>query len=342
MDLQFGSNTTTYYVILPLLIILAALIIWLVVKIKVSVGKKVALSFMGLLAFLGFAMITLWVYYLVDDSFAGTFKFYAYSALAPGEDPFLQSDGYNSQVLAMTEVYVKDGNVRIPESLSFQEEDYGWYLFLPGRWMTAGQIDRVLIPREEGPYFSGPSVVETSLWWALTKDIYTGVSDASSSNVNTDTTPINTTAAISSGDTVVSPAGKYMIFVENSYVEPYRTLKRRDLQTNKERVLATTNFQYKYYDFTWYGNNRVYYAEYGKINGDGSTALYYHDFSGADPSAVTTIVFEDPDLIMQGEVGIAGVGEDILYIQKDNKIYSINLKEGAGAIPELVVNMENI
>jgi len=339
MDLQTGSNATTYYIVLPLLIILGVLIIWLVVKTKVSAGKKVALSFMGLIAFLGCATITLWIYYLVDDSFAGTFKFYAYSALAPGKDPFLQSEGYYGPVLAMSEVHVRNGEVSWLESPSFSDIDHGWQLFLPGRWLTVGESNRVLAVREGDPFFPDSNEIKTSLWWALTKDIYTGIGKAGDVSIDTVTNTIN---KVSSQDIAISPDAKYAVFVENSTAEPYRSVKRQNLQTSEEQVLATSNFQYKYYDFTWYGKNRVYYAEYGKINSDGSTILYYNDLNDADPLAVTTIVFEDPDLIMHGEVNIAGVGEDTVYIKKDNKIYSVNLKEGADATPELMVDMEGI
>jgi hypothetical protein len=38
---------------------------------------------------------------------------------------------------------------------------------------------------------------------------------------------------------------------------------------------------------------------------------------------------------------IAGAGENTLYIQKGSKVYSINLKEGPGAQPMLVTDLEN-
>ncbi len=338
MDLQLGTNVTTYYIIFPLLIIIAALIVWLVTKIKVSIGKKVALVLLGILAFAGSVTMTLWIYYQVDDHFSGTFNLYAYSALAPGADPFLQSDGYYGPVLAMSEAQVRNGEVRWLESPDSSSIDHAWQLFLPGRWVTVGESNRVLATREGDPFFPGPHEVQTTLWWALTKDIYTGVGDAS--NVEPESSTIT---RVSSHDISISPDGKYAVFVENSTAEPYRSVKRKDLQTGTEYVMTTSNAQYKYYDFTWYGDSRIYYIKYGKINSvNGYASLQFQDVSDADPLVVTEVVFEDPDMIMQGQVRIVGVGEGILYIQKDNNIYSVNLTEGAAAIPELVVDIENI
>jgi len=139
----------------------------------------------------------------------------------------------------------------------------------------------------------------------------------------------------------MSPDGVHVVFVEKNSDGSYYTLTYRNLQTDENTILDTMSTSSQYYDFTWYGSDKVYYAISGELN-NGYTTFYYYDFSGVDPFAGAGIVFEDPNLVMQGEVDIAGVGEDILYIQKDNKIYSVNLKEGAGAVPVLVMNMKNI
>ncbi|GEM_PF-5163563 len=136
----------------------------------------------------------------------------------------------------------------------------------------------------------------------------------------------------------ISPDGTHVLYVQNNTDGFYRSLKYRNLQTNENKIFDSMSVSNKYYDFTWHGNNRVYYAIGGELN-NGYTTFYYYDFNSVDPTAGTGIVFEDPDLVMQGEVGIAGAGEDILYVQKDSKIYSIKLKEGPGAQPVLVMDL---
>jgi len=173
MESQLGINTTTYYVILPLLVIVVAAIIWFVAKMKATVWKRVTLSVVGLFAFVGFSVITLCIYYQVNDSFAGTFKFYAYSALAPDErDPF--TDHSDSQsILMMRAVGYSDGEVR----MQYHPNPYAptiTYLFVPGKLITANLQDDVLT------YFVNKkkAVENTSFWWALTKDIYTLIADS--------------------------------------------------------------------------------------------------------------------------------------------------------------------
>jgi type II secretory pathway pseudopilin PulG len=153
----------------------------------------------------------------------------------------------------------------------------------------------------------------------------------------------NTTVNLSQGKTSneesllisISPDGTHALYVENNSDGSYRSLKYQNLRTNENNVFDTMSVSSEYHDFTWYGNSKVYYAITGEIN-NGYTTFYYHDFGSADPTAGTGIVFEDPNLVMQGEVRITGAGEDILYVQKDSKVYSINLKLGASAKPELV------
>ncbi len=166
---------------------------------------------------------------------------------------------------------------------------------------------------------------------------FLGVNKASDTNT-IDDIDLGQTSNELSQPISISPDGTHALYVTNNTDDSYRSLKYRNLQTDENKILDTMSASSKYYDFIWYGNNRVYYAIGGELN-NGYTTFYYHEFNGVDPFAGTAIVFEDPDLIMQGKADIAGVGENIVYIQKDDKIYSINLKEGAGAIPELVVDI---
>jgi hypothetical protein len=174
MESQFGANITTWYVIFPILAIAAAAIFWFVVKIKVTPWKRVAMAVVSIFAFIGFAVVMLGVYYHVNKQFAGSFKFYAYSAFAPDQrDPFAEHNTAQS-VLMMREVGYSDGEVRM---LYHPNPDYPTlvYLFVPGKFITADLKDNVLtIPEVDAD--SSPRVEPTSLWWALTKNLYSLVS----------------------------------------------------------------------------------------------------------------------------------------------------------------------
>jgi hypothetical protein len=170
MESQLGTNMMTWYVIFPILVIAAAAIVWFVVKMQVAPCKRVAIVAISLFAFIGFAVVVLGVYYQINKPFAGSFKFYAYSTLAPDQrDPFTEHNTEQS-VLMMRAVGYGDGEVR---TLYHQNPDYPTlvYLFVPGKFITADLLNDVLtIPEVDADSF--PRVEHTSLWWALTKDPY--------------------------------------------------------------------------------------------------------------------------------------------------------------------------
>ncbi len=171
--MDFGTNTTTYYIILPLIAIVAALIIWFVARTKVSAGKKLALCALGIFAFVGFSVLTLCVYYHVNDHFAATFKYYAYSALAPDSRSPFDGEDHDQSVLMIRVVRTENGEVSVlehpnPYAPTLVE------LFLSGKFVTADMFNNVLtLPDDDLD-----REVPTSLWWALTKDIYVQVGDA--------------------------------------------------------------------------------------------------------------------------------------------------------------------
>jgi hypothetical protein len=176
---DFGTNAVTYYLILPIVAIAAGLIAWAIIKAHVSPWKRAGLVAGGVFAFFGFVVAVGIVYYHTSLPFAGAFRFYAYSVLAPGQDkiasakdPFQAADGYEGMIVEMRDVYKKDGQVRLVHSVTPGFGDYGAYVFVPGKWITVNQTDDVLTVREASQYFSGPGVTKTSLWWALTKDLY--------------------------------------------------------------------------------------------------------------------------------------------------------------------------
>ncbi|MFA6588107.1 MAG: hypothetical protein WCT08_03485 [Patescibacteria group bacterium] len=173
MDPQFDINTTTFYFIIPLIVIGLVGLIWFFVKMKTTPWRRITLAVISLFAFFGFVTGVLAVYYQVNDAFAGMFKFYAYSKLAPESDPFTQPDDPNGiiSVLGMTEVHKENGEVKLAELPSSVNFDYAGYIFSPGKWQWVELVDRTLQIRdldENGE----PDIINTSLWWALTNDPY--------------------------------------------------------------------------------------------------------------------------------------------------------------------------
>ncbi|MEK7570249.1 MAG: hypothetical protein AAB515_02310 [Patescibacteria group bacterium] len=166
MDPNLGTNTFFLYVLLPIFILAFAGVVWMIVKVRVTAWKKTGLAIAGLFALLGFYGATLCVYYKASPTFAGTFRFYAYSALAPASDPFQTPNNDYRQALFLREVVNKDGAINF---LKHPNPDYPAYvyLFAPGKFTYAElQDDTLTIPA--APL---PSTTKTSLWWALTKDL---------------------------------------------------------------------------------------------------------------------------------------------------------------------------
>jgi hypothetical protein len=164
---QFDPNPTTWYLIVPLLVLGLAALVWLVAKLHVSMWQRVALSIVGVFAFVGFATGVLCVYYHTNEPFNAMFKFYAYSKLAPDADPFASNDKTLMNMLVQLEGHIKDGQVYVakpPASLGY---DFMARLFTNGAWQAVGvkdyNVQQLLLNGQ-------PDITATSLWWALTND----------------------------------------------------------------------------------------------------------------------------------------------------------------------------
>ncbi|MFH0952364.1 MAG: hypothetical protein V1838_04215 [Patescibacteria group bacterium] len=170
MESHLGTNLITWLVIFPVLIVAVSLIIWYLAKIKVSLVKRVTMIMAGFFAFVGFAVVLLGVYYHLNPAFAAGFKFYAYSTLAPEGNPFKISEGDYTSVLVQNVVYKEDGQIKLFSGL---KRDFPYYLFLftSGKYINTKIDDGVLTIPADTPG-SEPSVTNTSLWCALTKDLY--------------------------------------------------------------------------------------------------------------------------------------------------------------------------
>jgi hypothetical protein len=166
MEPQLGNNTFFLYVLLPIFVLTIAGMVWFIVKTQTTVWKKVALSVGGLFALVGFISTILCVYYKTSPTFAGTFRFYAYSALAPAGDPFQTPNNNYRQALVLREVVNKDGIISFLKHPNPNYPSYV-YLFAPGKFTYTELRDDMLTV----PAAPQPNTTHTSLWWALTKDL---------------------------------------------------------------------------------------------------------------------------------------------------------------------------
>lgn len=170
MEPHLGANWIPLLVLLPLTLIVAIGIGWLIAKTKIEKWKRVTFSVVGIFAVFGFAVTIVTVYYNMSWQFANTFNYYAYSALAPGNDPFQDTTNEAEPVLMIQDVWTGD---KAGEIINNPSPDFASivYLFVPGKYITAHlQDEKLTIP--DVPEGSMPAVAETSLWWALSKNIH--------------------------------------------------------------------------------------------------------------------------------------------------------------------------
>lgn len=172
MDTQFDPNMTTWYVVIPLLVLGAAALVWFVCKMRVALWKRVTLAVISVFAFFGFATGVLAAYYTWNEPFSAMFKFYAYTKLAPDQDPFTQTNGDNGKILKMLvtlEGHKEDGKVLVAQPPASMDADYVGYLFTPGTWQTVRVKDyHMTVPDDDKN--GQPDTTKTSLWWALTNN----------------------------------------------------------------------------------------------------------------------------------------------------------------------------
>ncbi len=169
METALGTNLITWLVIFPILAIVAVVIIWSIAKMGGAFKKKIAMIVAGLFAFAGFALVLIGIYFRLNPTFANTFRFYAYSALAPNDNPFQVSKGNYTPIVMRTEVYNDNGQIKF---LSQLRPDIPSYItvFTSGRYINTKVNSGVLTVSPDLPG-SERQTTKTSLWWALTKDL---------------------------------------------------------------------------------------------------------------------------------------------------------------------------
>jgi len=137
----------------------------------------------------------------------------------------------------------------------------------------------------------------------------------------------------------MSPNGKYIIYQKVGTEGNYHSLELRNLETDEREVLSTVSTSNEYHSFLWTSDStRVYYAWTGTEN-TGNTTFFYYSPNDATPGGWNNISYEDDELILSGKVTISGVQDDILYVRKDDSIYSIDITEGPGAQPVHVLDL---
>jgi len=137
----------------------------------------------------------------------------------------------------------------------------------------------------------------------------------------------------------MSPNGKYVIYQKVGSEGNYHSLELRNLETDEREVLSTVSTSNEYHSFLWTSDStRVYYAWTGTENA-GNTTFFFYSPNDATPGGWSNISYEDDELILSGEVTISGAQNDILYVRKDDSIYSIDITVGPGAKPVRVLDL---
>lgn len=174
MEPHVGTNWIPLLVLLPIILIVAIGIGWLVAKTKVEKWKRISFGVVGIFAVFGFAVAIITVYYNMSWQFANTFNFYAYSALAPGNNPFQDTINEAEPVLMIRDVWTGD---RAGEFANVPNPDFASivYVFVPGKYITANYFQNEKLTIPEVPAGSMPAVTETSLWWAFFRNIHEAV-----------------------------------------------------------------------------------------------------------------------------------------------------------------------
>lgn len=177
MESHLGTNWIPLAVLFPIVLLTVIGMGWLIAKLQIEKWKRITLGIVGFFAAFGFTVLLLTVYYHSSTEFSDTFRFYAYTALAPEGNPFDGASGNYQPLVMMRDVSAKNGDVEIltspnPESGTFL------YAFVPGKYMYVSLQDNILTIPDFGEG-SEPPVIETSLWWALSKNIHELVASAS-------------------------------------------------------------------------------------------------------------------------------------------------------------------
>ncbi|MFA6272189.1 MAG: hypothetical protein WC693_03710 [Patescibacteria group bacterium] len=166
MQANLGLNYVSIAVIMPLILIAAVVLIIFIIKSKGSLWKRISLIVGSFFTLVGFTFVLLGIYFYLSPTFANSFRFYAYTAVAQNSNPFTESDGYIGRVLMIRDVMRTNGQLTVlnhpnPSAATAVS------LFVPGQYIQGQLQDSVLsIPKD-----SPESVTKTSLWWALTRDL---------------------------------------------------------------------------------------------------------------------------------------------------------------------------
>ncbi len=157
---------------------------------------------------------------------------------------------------------------------------------------------------------------------------------------DTGDSPMSTSTEVSTSLAAsISPDGKYIIYQKNGVDEKYRSLEIKNIETGERKVLSTVTMANEFHSFLWTPDSeRVYYAWTGSENA-GNTTFFFYSPDDATPEGRNTISYEDDKLVLSGKVTISRVSGDLLYVQKDSKIYSIDMTKGAAAEPTEVLDI---
>lgn len=133
-------------------------------------------------------------------------------------------------------------------------------------------------------------------------------------------------------DVSVSPDGTYIAKELADTDGGFRNLTLLNRDTGETTTLINVDDESQIHTLVWDASGKRLFFAVTRTNTDQSVLLYV-DTAAPDPNAVTEIVFSDPEAILNGTIMIVGVSGDTIYIENQDRIFSLDLSHGINAQP---------
>lgn len=127
------------------------------------------------------------------------------------------------------------------------------------------------------------------------------------------------------------PNSPYYVRLTTS-VDGKQSLVMHNREENYSKKLTIFDSDYKYKDFTWdQDKTKLYFIS--KIPESAQINFLYININDYDPYAVTEIVYEDPEDVLNDQTKLIGVKDNILYLETNNKVYTLDPSQGVDTRP---------
>lgn len=135
-------------------------------------------------------------------------------------------------------------------------------------------------------------------------------------------------------DVSVSPDGTYIAKELVDAEGEFRNLTLLSRDTGESTTLINEDDESQIHSLVWSASSERLFFAVTRTKTDQSVLLYV-DKAALDPNAVTEIVFSDPEAVLNGTIKIVGASGDTMYIENQDRIFSLDLSQGVNAQPIL-------